>query len=141
MESDTGLLFFYSGDHTVKIVSCATGRSLRVLDGHLRTPWVVSVLADPHHLPYAQSPRPPPHHSTPSFNLLPCRSLQAQKLRTQSHTMLQLACAALQTSTTIITHTLQAQSPGFPFLEVPGFASGTYPLSSCHGVIASLQSG
>ena len=31
-------------------------------------------------------------------------------------------------------------SPGFAFLEVSGFAtSGTYPLSSCHGVITSLH--
>ena len=30
---------------------------------------------------------------------------------------------------------------GFAFLEVYGFASGTYPLSSCHGVITSVPDG
>ncbi len=30
-----------SGDHTVKLSCCATGRLLRVLSGHRRTPWVV----------------------------------------------------------------------------------------------------
>ncbi|XP_031251263.1 uncharacterized protein LOC116109176 [Pistacia vera] len=29
------------GDHTVKIIDCQTGRCLRVLCGHRRTPWVV----------------------------------------------------------------------------------------------------
>ncbi|XP_059626117.1 uncharacterized protein LOC132269100 isoform X2 [Cornus florida] len=29
------------GDHTVKIVDCQTGRCLKVLSGHRRTPWVV----------------------------------------------------------------------------------------------------
>ena len=31
-----------SGDHTVKIVSCETGQCVRTLEGHRRTPWVVS---------------------------------------------------------------------------------------------------
>ncbi|KAG6394866.1 hypothetical protein SASPL_145456 [Salvia splendens] len=30
-----------SGDHTVKIISCQTGKCLKVLSGHRRTPWVV----------------------------------------------------------------------------------------------------
>lgn len=30
-----------SGDHTVKLISCRTGRCLKVLMGHRRTPWVV----------------------------------------------------------------------------------------------------
>ena len=29
------------GDHTVKIIDCETGRCLKVLVGHMRTPWVV----------------------------------------------------------------------------------------------------
>jgi activator-of-BECN1-regulated-autophagy protein 1 len=29
------------GDHTVKIIDCETGRCLKVLIGHMRTPWVV----------------------------------------------------------------------------------------------------
>ncbi|KAL5059802.1 hypothetical protein RYX36_031406 [Vicia faba] len=29
------------GDHTVKIIDCETGRCLKVLMGHMRTPWVV----------------------------------------------------------------------------------------------------
>ncbi|KAL3812398.1 hypothetical protein ACJIZ3_013666 [Penstemon smallii] len=29
------------GDHTVKIIDCQTGKSLNVLSGHRRTPWVV----------------------------------------------------------------------------------------------------
>ncbi|XP_042026361.1 uncharacterized protein LOC121773545 isoform X2 [Salvia splendens] len=29
------------GDHTVKIISCQTGKCLKVLSGHRRTPWVV----------------------------------------------------------------------------------------------------
>ncbi|XP_052188747.1 uncharacterized protein LOC127799072 isoform X1 [Diospyros lotus] len=29
------------GDHTVKIIECQTGRCLKVLNGHRRTPWVV----------------------------------------------------------------------------------------------------
>ncbi|XXG90705.1 hypothetical protein AAC387_Pa12g2406 [Persea americana] len=29
------------GDHTVKIIDCLTGRCLKVLSGHRRTPWVV----------------------------------------------------------------------------------------------------
>nr|POE82163.1 isoform 4 of activating molecule in becn1-regulated autophagy protein 1 [Quercus suber] len=29
------------GDHTVKIIDCQTGRCLKVLSGHRRTPWVV----------------------------------------------------------------------------------------------------
>ena len=37
-------LFFEScsGDHTVKIIDCETGKCLKVLSGHRRTPWVVS---------------------------------------------------------------------------------------------------
>lgn len=31
-----------SGDHTVKVSECSTGRNVQVLDGHVRTPWVVS---------------------------------------------------------------------------------------------------
>lgn len=31
-----------SGDHTVKIIDCETGNCLKVLNGHRRTPWVVS---------------------------------------------------------------------------------------------------
>lgn len=34
----------YSGDHTVKITDCQTGKCLKVLSGHRRTPWVVSFL-------------------------------------------------------------------------------------------------
>lgn len=30
-----------SGDHTVKIIDCETGKCLKVLSGHRRTPWVV----------------------------------------------------------------------------------------------------
>lgn len=30
-----------SGDHTVKIIDCQTGRCVKVLSGHRRTPWVV----------------------------------------------------------------------------------------------------
>lgn len=30
-----------SGDHTVKLSCCSTGRLVRVLSGHRRTPWVV----------------------------------------------------------------------------------------------------
>lgn len=29
------------GDHTVKIIDCQTGRCLKILSGHRRTPWVV----------------------------------------------------------------------------------------------------
>ncbi|KAK3009904.1 hypothetical protein RJ639_010974, partial [Escallonia herrerae] len=29
------------GDHTVKVIDCQTGRCLKVLSGHRRTPWVV----------------------------------------------------------------------------------------------------
>ncbi len=35
-------VFVHSGDHTVKVVDCASGETMAVLDGHLRTPWVVS---------------------------------------------------------------------------------------------------
>ncbi|XP_043689679.1 uncharacterized protein LOC122640528 isoform X2 [Telopea speciosissima] len=31
------------GDHTVKIIDCQTGSCLKVLTGHRRTPWVVSL--------------------------------------------------------------------------------------------------
>lgn len=34
-----------SGDHTVKIIDCQTGRCLKVLSGHRRTPWVVGLLS------------------------------------------------------------------------------------------------
>lgn len=34
-------LHLRSGDHTVKVTCCATGKCLRVLEGHRRTPWVV----------------------------------------------------------------------------------------------------
>ena len=34
-----------SGDHTVKIIDCHTGRCLKVLSGHRRTPWVVRSLS------------------------------------------------------------------------------------------------
>ena len=30
-----------SGDHTVKILSASSGRTLQVMHGHMRTPWVV----------------------------------------------------------------------------------------------------
>lgn len=30
-----------SGDHTVKVSDCVTGRSVQVMNGHMRTPWVV----------------------------------------------------------------------------------------------------
>jgi len=33
-----------SGDHTVKIICCRTGQCLKVLSGHRRTPWVVSMI-------------------------------------------------------------------------------------------------
>ncbi|CAN0897732.1 Activating molecule in BECN1-regulated autophagy protein 1B [Linum grandiflorum] len=32
------------GDHTVKIIDCQTGKCLKVLNGHRRTPWVVVLL-------------------------------------------------------------------------------------------------
>lgn len=32
-----------SGDHTVKIIHCQSGSCLKVLSGHRRTPWVVSL--------------------------------------------------------------------------------------------------
>jgi hypothetical protein len=35
--------FNRSGDHTVKIIDCQTGNCLKVLMGHRRTPWVVSL--------------------------------------------------------------------------------------------------
>lgn len=38
---DGTLLASTHGDHTVKIINCATGALMRVLAGHRRTPWVV----------------------------------------------------------------------------------------------------
>ncbi|KAK9806274.1 hypothetical protein WJX72_008088 [[Myrmecia] bisecta] len=38
---DGRLLASTHGDHTVKIICCRTGRCLKVLTGHRRTPWVV----------------------------------------------------------------------------------------------------
>mmetsp|Transcript_7806 Transcript_7806/g.18684 ORF Transcript_7806/g.18684 Transcript_7806/m.18684 type:complete len:729 (+) Transcript_7806:188-2374(+) len=35
------LLASTHGDHTVKVINCATGRCTRTLTGHMRTPWVV----------------------------------------------------------------------------------------------------
>ncbi|KAJ6825073.1 uncharacterized protein M6B38_378410 [Iris pallida] len=39
--SDGKTLASTHGDHTVKIIDCRTGRCLKVLSGHRRTPWVV----------------------------------------------------------------------------------------------------
>ncbi|KAG8636834.1 uncharacterized protein LOC110601972 isoform X2 [Manihot esculenta] len=39
--SDGKVLASTHGDHTVKIMDCRTGKCLRVLSGHRRTPWVV----------------------------------------------------------------------------------------------------
>ena len=39
--SDGTLLASTHGDHTVKLIDCRTGRCVRVLTGHRRTPWVV----------------------------------------------------------------------------------------------------
>ncbi|KAK8944354.1 hypothetical protein KSP39_PZI008234 [Platanthera zijinensis] len=39
--SDGRTLASTHGDHTVKIIDCHTGSSLKVLSGHRRTPWVV----------------------------------------------------------------------------------------------------
>jgi len=38
---DGKLLASTHGDHTVKLIDCRTGRCVRVLTGHRRTPWVV----------------------------------------------------------------------------------------------------
>ena len=35
-----------SGDHTVKLICCQTGRCVRTLLGHRRTPWVVRLRTD-----------------------------------------------------------------------------------------------
>eukprot|EP00257_Ricinus_communis_P016005 XP_015574047.1 uncharacterized protein LOC8265690 [Ricinus communis] len=39
--SDGKTLASTHGDHTVKIIDCQTGKCLKVLSGHRRTPWVV----------------------------------------------------------------------------------------------------
>uniref|UniRef100_A0A1J3D5G1 Activating molecule in BECN1-regulated autophagy protein 1 n=1 Tax=Noccaea caerulescens TaxID=107243 RepID=A0A1J3D5G1_NOCCA len=39
--SDGRTLASTHGDHTVKIIDCETGKCLKVLSGHRRTPWVV----------------------------------------------------------------------------------------------------
>ncbi|KAL0732299.1 hypothetical protein Bca4012_008508 [Brassica carinata] len=39
--SDGSTLASTHGDHTVKIIDCETGKCLKVLSGHRRTPWVV----------------------------------------------------------------------------------------------------
>ncbi|XP_074581500.1 uncharacterized protein LOC141838022 isoform X1 [Curcuma longa] len=39
--SDGKILASTHGDHTVKIVDCQTGKCIKVLSGHRRTPWVV----------------------------------------------------------------------------------------------------
>nr|GEW38311.1 hypothetical protein [Tanacetum cinerariifolium] len=39
--SDGKILASTHGDHTVKIIDCQTGKCLKVLSGHRRTPWVV----------------------------------------------------------------------------------------------------
>ncbi|XP_054801591.1 uncharacterized protein LOC129305634 [Prosopis cineraria] len=39
--SDGKVLASTHGDHTVKVIDCETGRCLKVLTGHRRTPWVV----------------------------------------------------------------------------------------------------
>ncbi|CDY32529.1 BnaA09g50670D [Brassica napus] len=39
--SDGTTLASTHGDHTVKIIDCETGKCLKVLSGHRRTPWVV----------------------------------------------------------------------------------------------------
>ncbi|PKA58754.1 Protein Mut11 [Apostasia shenzhenica] len=39
--SDGKILASTHGDHTVKIIDCRTGKCLKVLSGHRRTPWVV----------------------------------------------------------------------------------------------------
>nr|VDD08552.1 unnamed protein product [Brassica rapa] len=41
--SDGRTLASTHGDHTVKIIDCETGKCLKVLSGHRRTPWVVSL--------------------------------------------------------------------------------------------------
>lgn len=38
---DCVMLLVRSGDHTVKLMCCRTGRCVRTLEGHRRTPWVV----------------------------------------------------------------------------------------------------
>ncbi|MFS7975532.1 putative transcription factor WD40-like family [Helianthus anomalus] len=38
---DGKILASTHGDHTVKIIDCQTGKCLKVLSGHRRTPWVV----------------------------------------------------------------------------------------------------
>ena len=38
-------IWFGSGDHTVKLISCKTGLCHKTLGGHRRTPWVVSINA------------------------------------------------------------------------------------------------
>ncbi|KAK3001667.1 hypothetical protein RJ639_022513, partial [Escallonia herrerae] len=38
---DGRMLASTHGDHTVKVIDCQTGRCLKVLSGHRRTPWVV----------------------------------------------------------------------------------------------------
>jgi activator-of-BECN1-regulated-autophagy protein 1 len=40
--SDGRTLASTHGDHTVKIIDCETGKCLKILTGHRRTPWVVS---------------------------------------------------------------------------------------------------
>nr|VDD59545.1 unnamed protein product [Brassica oleracea] len=42
--SDGRTLASTHGDHTVKIIDCETGKCLKVLSGHRRTPWVVKQL-------------------------------------------------------------------------------------------------
>ncbi|CAI9300753.1 unnamed protein product [Lactuca saligna] len=39
--SDGKILASTHGDHTVKIIDCQTGKCLKVMSGHRRTPWVV----------------------------------------------------------------------------------------------------
>ncbi|XP_010441955.1 PREDICTED: uncharacterized protein LOC104725057 isoform X2 [Camelina sativa] len=45
--TDGRILASTHGDHTVKIIDCETGKCLKVLTGHRRTPWVVRF--HPHH--------------------------------------------------------------------------------------------
>eukprot|EP00798_Chlamydomonas_sp_ICE-L_P025993 gene25993-11683_t len=40
---DGALIASTHGDHSVKVVDCWTGKTIRVLNGHQRTPWVVSI--------------------------------------------------------------------------------------------------
>ena len=65
--------------------------------------------------------------------LRPCAGFQRQSMMACVHTSHIHMYPHAQTHSLFNFH-----SPGFASLEVSGFASRTYPLSSCHGVITSL---